>query len=65
MPLRIGKKTIEINLSGGLLWDKYQIPEMIKSGSGSIINMFSIVGQVTNIRMAGDEASKHEVIGLT
>jgi len=44
---------------------KYQIPEMIKSGGGSVINIASILGQVGFEGSAAYVASKHGVVGLT
>jgi NAD(P)-dependent dehydrogenase (short-subunit alcohol dehydrogenase family) len=44
---------------------KYQIPAMLKSGGGSIINNSSIVGHVGAAGIAAYSASKHAVEGLT
>lgn len=44
---------------------KYQIPEMIKAGGGSIINIASILGQVGFDGSSAYIASKHGVVGLT
>ncbi|MDT0295890.1 SDR family NAD(P)-dependent oxidoreductase [Mesonia ostreae] len=59
------EKIIGINLSGVFYGIKYQIPAMKKSGSGSIINMSSILGQVGSAGAAGYVAAKHGVVGLT
>lgn len=59
------KKVIDINLSGVFYGVKYQIPEMVKNGSGSIINIASILGQVGFANSAGYVAAKHGVVGLT
>jgi NAD(P)-dependent dehydrogenase (short-subunit alcohol dehydrogenase family) len=40
------QKVIDINLTGVFYGMKYQLPEMVKAGSGSIINIASILGQV-------------------
>lgn len=58
-------KVIAINLSGVFYGMKYQIPEMLKSGKGSIINISSILGQVGFGGSAGYVAAKHGVVGLT
>ena len=42
-----------------------EIPAMIKSGGGAIINMASILGQVGYANAAGYVAAKHGVVGLT
>lgn len=59
------QKIIDISLSGVFYGMKYQIPAMVKSGSGSIINMSSILGQVGQAGSAGYVAAKHGVVGLT
>ena len=59
------QKIIDISLSGVFYGIKYQIPAMIKSGGGSIINMSSILGQVGQAASAGYVAAKHAVVGLT
>ena len=59
------KKVVDINLSGVFYGMKYQIPEMVKNGSGSIINISSILGQAGFANSAGYVAAKHGVVGLT
>lgn len=59
------QKIIDISLSGVFYGIKYQIPAMLKSGGGSIINMSSILGQVGQAASAGYVAAKHAVVGLT
>lgn len=58
-------KTININLKGVWLCMKYQIPEMLKNGGGSIVNCSSIAGLVGFTGIPAYTASKHGVIGLT
>ena len=58
-------KVISINLSGVFYGMRYQIPAMLKSGEGSIINMASILGSVGFANSAAYVASKHGVVGLT
>ncbi len=58
-------KTIAINLSGVFYGMRYQIPAMLKSGGGSIVNVASILGKVGTPNSAAYVASKHGVIGLT
>lgn len=64
-PVEDWKKVIDINLSGVFYGIKYQVPAMLKSGSGSIINMASILGHVGQGESAGYVAAKHGVVGLT
>lgn len=64
-PLDSWQKVIDINLSGVFYGMKYQLPEMVKAGSGSIINVASILGHVGFENSAAYVASKHGVVGLT
>lgn len=59
------QRVIDINLTGVFYGMKYQIPEMIKSKSGSVINIASILGQAAFQGSAAYVASKHGVVGLT
>ena len=56
---------IGINLSGVFYCMKYEIPAILRSGGGSIVNMASILGQVAFANSSAYVASKHGVIGLT
>lgn len=59
-------KLMDINLKGPWLCMKYQIPEMLKNGSGAIVNMSSVAGLVGGYRgLVAYSASKHGIIGLT
>lgn len=58
-------KTIAINLSGVFYGLRYQIPAMLKSGGGSIVNMASILGKVGSANSCAYVAAKHGVVGLT
>lgn len=58
-------KVIAINLSGVFYGLRYQIPAMLKSGRGSIINMASILGKVGTKGSGAYVSAKHGVIGLT
>ncbi|CAF3818471.1 unnamed protein product [Rotaria sp. Silwood1] len=58
-------KIIGINLSGVFFGMHYQIPAMLASGGGSIVNTSSILGQVGTKNLAGYVAAKHAVVGLT
>jgi NAD(P)-dependent dehydrogenase (short-subunit alcohol dehydrogenase family) len=58
-------QVVDINTKGVWLCMKYEIPAMLKTGGGSIVNTASVFGV---IGVPGDEiyiASKHAVIGLT
>ncbi|MCL2781947.1 MAG: SDR family oxidoreductase [Actinomycetia bacterium] len=58
-------KIIAVDLRGVFLCMKYQIPEMLKVGGGSIINCGSVVSTVADPGMAPYAAAKHGVAGLT
>jgi NAD(P)-dependent dehydrogenase (short-subunit alcohol dehydrogenase family) len=58
-------KVISINLSGVFYGMRYQLPAMLKSGGGSIVNMGSVMGQVAFAGHGAYVAAKHGVIGLT
>ncbi len=59
------QKVIGINLNSLFYGMKYQIQAMLKNGSGSIVNISSILGSVGFAGSAGYAAAKHGVIGLT
>ncbi len=64
-PIDGWEKVISLNLSGVFYGMRYQIPAMQKSGSGSIINMASILGSVGFATSSAYVAAKHGVVGLT
>ncbi|RZJ24867.1 MAG: SDR family oxidoreductase [Haliea sp.] len=64
-PLDGWTQVININLSGVFYGMKYQIPAMLQSGGGSIINMASILGAVGFAGAPAYTAAKHGVLGLT
>src|SRR5438445_10893956 len=58
-------RTIAINLKGVWLCMKYEIPQMLKQGGGSIVNTASVAGLVGFEGLVAYNASKHGVVGLT
>ncbi|MCH8802051.1 MAG: SDR family NAD(P)-dependent oxidoreductase, partial [Chloroflexi bacterium] len=57
---------MKVNLKSVMLTSKYAIPEMIKAGGGSIINMSSIAGlQAAFIPVHAYSASKGGMMGLS
>jgi NAD(P)-dependent dehydrogenase (short-subunit alcohol dehydrogenase family) len=64
-PIDGWQKVIETNLSGVFYGLKYQIPAMLKSGGGSVINIASILGDVGTKFSPAYVAAKHGVVGLT
>jgi NAD(P)-dependent dehydrogenase (short-subunit alcohol dehydrogenase family) len=58
-------RMIDINLKGVFLCMKYEIPRMLKSGGGSIVNTASVMGLVGEPGHPAYAASKHGVVGLS
>lgn len=58
-------KVISINLSGVFYGMRYQIPAMLASGGGVIVNISSILGQVGTKFSPAYVSAKHGVVGLT
>ena len=58
-------KVIATNLSGIFYGMRYEIPAMLKTGGGSIVNMASILGQVAFAGAPAYVAAKHGIVGLT
>ncbi|HEY0897880.1 MAG TPA: glucose 1-dehydrogenase [Sphingobacteriaceae bacterium] len=64
-PLDGWEKVISINLSGVFYGLRYQIPAILASGGGSIVNVASILGKVATRNSPAYVAAKHGVVGLT
>ena len=59
------QKVIDVNLSSTFLLSKYAIKKMLKSNSGRVINITSIVGHTGNIGQSNYAASKAGTIGMS
>ena len=59
------QKVIDVNLTSTFLLSKYAIKKMLKSGSGRVVNITSIVGHTGNIGQSNYAASKAGVIGMS
>jgi len=64
-PEEVFDRVIATNLKGYFMGLKHAIPEMLKSGGGSIINTASILGMVGLPQVAGYAAAKGGIIALT
>jgi NAD(P)-dependent dehydrogenase (short-subunit alcohol dehydrogenase family) len=64
-PIEDWDRVISVNLSGVFYGMRYQIPAIVESGGGSIVNMASILGSVGFATSPGYVAAKHGVVGLT
>jgi NAD(P)-dependent dehydrogenase (short-subunit alcohol dehydrogenase family) len=58
-------RVLDINLRGVWLGMRHQIPAMLASGGGAIVNTASVAGLVGFANLAPYVASKHGVVGLT
>jgi len=65
MEIESWHQVIQVNLNGVFYGMRYQIPEMLKSGGGAIVNCASILGTVGFAGAASYVAAKHAVVGLT
>ncbi|SEQ35852.1 NAD(P)-dependent dehydrogenase, short-chain alcohol dehydrogenase family [Faunimonas pinastri] len=59
------KRVIDVNLNSVFYSTRYEIPAMLASGGGSIVNMSSILGTSGFVSSPAYVAAKHGVIGLT
>jgi NAD(P)-dependent dehydrogenase (short-subunit alcohol dehydrogenase family) len=59
------ERVVMVNLTGTFLCMKHQIPAMLATGGGSIVNTSSVLGVIAIARNAAYTASKHGVVGLT
>jgi NAD(P)-dependent dehydrogenase (short-subunit alcohol dehydrogenase family) len=64
-PLEDWDRVITTNLTGVFLSMKYEIPAMLQTGGGAIVNMSSVAGQIGGKVGIAYYASKHGVIGAT
>jgi NAD(P)-dependent dehydrogenase (short-subunit alcohol dehydrogenase family) len=65
MPVETWNEGIAVMLTGVFLCLKYEIPRMLESGGGAIVNTSSGAGIIGFPTMANYVAAKHGVIGLT
>jgi len=58
-------KVLDVNLSGAFFLSQAALRHMVDRGSGRIINVSSIIGEIGNIGQANYAASKSGLFGLT
>ncbi|MBE1204065.1 SDR family NAD(P)-dependent oxidoreductase [Aminobacter carboxidus] len=63
--LDVWRKVMDVNLSGVFYCTKYELPLMLESGGGVIVNTSSIMGFRSSPNIAAYVAAKHGVLGLT
>jgi NAD(P)-dependent dehydrogenase (short-subunit alcohol dehydrogenase family) len=64
-PLEGWKKVIDVNLNGVFYGLRYEIPAILASGGGAIVNMASILGTLGFAQAPAYVAAKHAMVGLT
>jgi NAD(P)-dependent dehydrogenase (short-subunit alcohol dehydrogenase family) len=58
-------KVIAVNLSGAFFMSQAVLPHMLERGSGRIVNISSIIGEIGNIGQVNYASSKSGLFGLT
>jgi NAD(P)-dependent dehydrogenase (short-subunit alcohol dehydrogenase family) len=64
-PLEDWHRVIDVNLHGVMYSMKYELPAMVASGGGAIVNMASILGSVGWAGSIPYVAAKHALLGMT
>ncbi|HEY6629609.1 MAG TPA: glucose 1-dehydrogenase [Acidimicrobiia bacterium] len=64
-PLDSWRQVMGINLDGVFYGMRFEIPAMLESGGGAIVNMASILGSVGFANSPAYVSAKHGVLGLT
>lgn len=64
-PISAWHETLGVNLSGTFFCLRAELPLMLESGGGSIVNVTSIAGLIATPNQGAYVAAKHGVVGLT
>ncbi|HTN61633.1 MAG TPA: SDR family oxidoreductase, partial [Devosia sp.] len=64
-PLDGWQTVIEVNLNSAFYGLKYEIPAILASGGGAIVNMASILGTLGFAQSCAYVSAKHAMVGLT
>jgi len=64
-PLDGWKTVIDVNLNGVFYGMRHEIPAILKSGGGAIVNMSSILGSVGFANAVAYTSAKHALLGMT
>lgn len=65
IPVEEFDRIMAVNLRGVFLGMKHQVPAMLETGGGAIVNVASAAGFLVQPYAAAYTASKHAVVGLT
>jgi NAD(P)-dependent dehydrogenase (short-subunit alcohol dehydrogenase family) len=65
VPVEVWRRTIELTLSSTFYCLRAEIPALLESGGGAIVNTASIAGLISFACSPGYVAAKHGIIGLT
>ena len=65
LPRERWDQIVAVNLTGVFQCLKYELQQMLKQGSGSIVNIASVAAFIGSPGMAGYVATKHGIMGLT
>jgi NAD(P)-dependent dehydrogenase (short-subunit alcohol dehydrogenase family) len=58
-------KVLAVNLSGAFFMSQAALPHMLERGSGRIVNISSIIGEIGNVGQVNYASSKSGLFGLT
>jgi NAD(P)-dependent dehydrogenase (short-subunit alcohol dehydrogenase family) len=58
-------RVIAVDLTGTFLCMRYELPEIVKTGGGAIVNCASVAGLRAAVTVPAYTAAKHGVVGLT
>ena len=64
-PLDGWQQVMDVNLNGVFFGMRYEIPAILASGGGAIVNMASILGSVGFANAVAYTATKHALLGMT
>lgn len=65
LPLDVWRKVLNVDLDGVFFCLRAELPLMLKSGGGAIVNTTSLQAHISYPRTAAYTAAKHGVLGLT
>ena len=63
--VEVWDRVLKVNLKGVMLCVRYEIPALLASGGGSIVNMASVAGLIGTPISPAYTTSKHGIVGLT